>query len=318
MDRMPEENQNPMALMQSLAQNINETGTMKIGDTERSLHVNNLCKALSMAQAEFGIAKKDKKVDVKQIGMRYNYADFTSIVRASRPALAKHGLSVCQPSYFADGAVVVTTMMLHDSGQFMASTIRLKVADADPKKIGSAFTYAKRYGYAGMTGVTCEEEDEDNDLEAVKTEKTAKVDAKTEPKGEKYTAIKAGSTPPKVEEPPAQQTAKPAAQAPAAQQPAQTPPPAAAAPDEVPTYVKDAREFAKVAFGPDLMRELQMGEIAKFLNGRNVGQLSAEECKAFKKLVTNRAEEIALTYWGGQRELSTLTRLVQNGGDIPF
>ena len=299
MDRMPEENQNPMALMQSLAQNINETGTMKIGDTERSLHVNNLCKALSMAQAEFGIAKKDKKVDVKQIGMRYNYADFTSIVRASRPALAKHGLSVCQPSYFADGAVVVTTMMLHDSGQFMASTIRLKVADADPKKIGSAFTYAKRYGYAGMTGVTCEEEDEDNDLEAVKTEKAAKPDGKTEPKGEKYTAIKAGSTPPKVEEPPAQQqTAKPAAQ-----QPAQTPPPAAAAPDEVPAHVKNAREFAKVAFGPDLMRELQMGEIAKFLNGRNVGQLSAEECKAFKKLVTNRAEEVAL---------------VQNGGDIPF
>lgn len=298
---------NPMALMQSY---VNDTSTMKIGDTERSLHVHNLCKSLSMAQAEYAIAKKDKKVDVKSINMKYNYADFTSIVRASRPALSKHGLSICQPSYFADGSVVVTTMMLHDSGQFMASTIRLKVTDADPKKIGSAFTYAKRYGYAGMTGVTCEDEDEDNDIEVAKAEKADKSEKNTTTeKSGKYTAIKTGGDVPVVPAASQKNTAKAVTTEPA-QQPDQQPkaetatqqpqqPPAQ--PAEVPAYVAEARAFAKVAFGPDLMREISSGEIAAFLKGRSVADLTEDECKSFKFIVMQRGEILAMQSAGEQQ-----------------
>ena len=123
--------------------------------------LNELAAALCKAQAEIEGASKDSTNPF----FKSNYADLASIWTACRGPLTKHGLSVVQlPGRFADGCVEVTTMLLHESGQSITSTISTPVpqatnkkgeviAPADPQIVGSAITYLRRYSLAAMVGV---------------------------------------------------------------------------------------------------------------------------------------------------------------------
>jgi hypothetical protein len=53
-------------------------------------------------------------------------------------------------------------MLCHESGQFIASTYRLKPAKEDPQGYGSALTYARRYGLAALLGIVADDDDDGN------------------------------------------------------------------------------------------------------------------------------------------------------------
>jgi hypothetical protein len=125
---------------------------------ERSEHLNELAAALCRAQAEMDDAEKVKA----NPAFRSKYADLGAVWDAAKPALTKHGLSVaqfCEPG--PDGTLMLTTMLLHASGQFISGTAMLPLAKQDPQGYGSALTYARRYGLAAMVGV-CPEDDDGN------------------------------------------------------------------------------------------------------------------------------------------------------------
>jgi hypothetical protein len=52
---------------------------------------------------------------------------------------------------------------MHESGEFMEGTLDLDPADRSPQSLGSAITYARRYGLGAMLGVATDE-DEDGKL----------------------------------------------------------------------------------------------------------------------------------------------------------
>ena len=108
------------------------------------------------------------------------YADLASIMVESLPILTKHDLSISQfPDTTADYQAALTTILMHNSGQWIRSTIPLPVSKItttkktspektivedgyDPQEYGRALTYMRRYGYAAVLQIVIDEDDDGN------------------------------------------------------------------------------------------------------------------------------------------------------------
>lgn len=115
-----------------------------------------LATALSAAQAEISPAEKDSL----NPHFKNKYADLTSVWAACREPLSKHGLSILQSPSFAEGRMVLTTRLMHKSGQWIEDELSIKPAQDTAQAIGSCITYAKRYALCAMVGVVADEDDD--------------------------------------------------------------------------------------------------------------------------------------------------------------
>jgi hypothetical protein len=59
----------------------------------------------------------------------------------------------------AEGGVAVETMLLHTSGEWISSTLRLPATKQDAQGYGSAITYGRRYGLMSICGVPADDDD---------------------------------------------------------------------------------------------------------------------------------------------------------------
>lgn len=88
------------------------------------------------------------------------YADLSTVVQTVTPIIAEHGLSVTQlPDYDGDRDLL-TTRLLHESGQWIEASMRLLPIKSDPQAQGSAITYARRYAYCAVLGIVADEDDD--------------------------------------------------------------------------------------------------------------------------------------------------------------
>jgi hypothetical protein len=117
----------------------------------------NIAPALVKAQAEIKSAVKDST----NPHFRSKYADLGSVVDAVKPALLKHGMAFLQGVHDAVDGVAVETMLLHTSGEWISSTMRIPAVKQDAQGYGSAITYGRRYGLQSMCGVPAEDDDGD-------------------------------------------------------------------------------------------------------------------------------------------------------------
>ena len=123
-----------------------------------------LFEALAKAQMEMEVAKEDSKNPF----FKSSYADLASIVKASRPFLAKNGLAVLQRLIPDDnGQLNLYTRLCHASGQWMESRMAVSPPKQDIQTIGSYITYLRRYNYASIVGVVASEEDDDGETAMV-------------------------------------------------------------------------------------------------------------------------------------------------------
>lgn len=137
---------------------------------ETSPTIGELAKALANAQLEFSPVIKD----VKNPYYGQMYADLSSVIKATQPALAKHGLVVIQTpeTNIEAQEAVITTRLCHASGEWLQSALILPATMQgkggeprfDAQSIGAATTYGKRYGYQGIVGVCAEADDDGNAL----------------------------------------------------------------------------------------------------------------------------------------------------------
>jgi hypothetical protein len=125
--------------------------TMTTWSPERSA----LAKAMAKAQGDLGPVLKDKT----NPAFKSKYADLGAVLEAILPALNRAGLSLIQsPSY--DGSLVgVTSVLLHESGEWMEATLHMKPVKMDPQGIGSCITYARRYAALAIAGAAPEDDD---------------------------------------------------------------------------------------------------------------------------------------------------------------
>lgn len=122
----------------------------------RSESIEKLAEALASAQAEIKDAAKDKE----NSHFRSKYADLASIWDACRLPLTSHGLAVIQTTEPGEsGGIVLETTLAHTSGQWVSGAIPVNCDTKNPQAIGSALTYARRYGLAAMVGVCPDDDD---------------------------------------------------------------------------------------------------------------------------------------------------------------
>ena len=108
------------------------------------------------------IAKSSKAEIPTKAGGKYSYAyaGLAEHLDAIRPVLAAHGLAVLQPtSNTEQGVPIVSTVVMHVSGQYISSTLAMKPSNADAQSVGSAITYARRYALAATLSIATEDDD---------------------------------------------------------------------------------------------------------------------------------------------------------------
>ena len=91
---------------------------------------------------------------------RSKYAPLDSVLEAVLPALSAEGLSISSGLVEEAGAWRVLTTLSHVGGGWRVS--RFPVADLAPQKVGSALTYAMRYGVSALLSLAAEEDDDGN------------------------------------------------------------------------------------------------------------------------------------------------------------
>lgn len=134
----------------------------------RSEQLNELFAALAKAQAEMPMAGLTSNNPY----FKSRYANFAEIVKASRPALTKNGISVMQRKSFKDdGVELLHTMLCHISGQWIESISPVIPPKNDIQARGSYITYLKRYDYASLVGVITGDEDDDGEAAMVEVRK---------------------------------------------------------------------------------------------------------------------------------------------------
>ena len=122
----------------------------------KSEQINELAAALAHAQGQMEAAKKDADNPF----FKSKYADLASVVEAIRGPFAEHGLAYVQLPERCEGQeVAVETILMHASGQWIASTTVVPVTKQDAQGFGSALTYARRYGLQAIAGVAAEDDD---------------------------------------------------------------------------------------------------------------------------------------------------------------
>src|SRR5690606_18567750 len=111
--------------------------------------------ALSLAQGEIENASKN----AANPHFKSKYADLAEILNTTRPAFAKHGLSLSQFPGSDRPLASVTTLVAHSTGGYISAGSSCVPAKSDAQGIGSATTYLRRYSAAAAAGIAQEDDD---------------------------------------------------------------------------------------------------------------------------------------------------------------
>lgn len=128
---------------------------------DKSISIQSIAKALGAFQSELPTINLDREVEVKTKtggSYKFRYATYRNIVETVKPLLAKHHLSF---THLVEPDGSVTTMLLHESGEFLTSTLTIK-GEQTAQGIGSCITYAKRYSLSSLLGVVADDDDDGN------------------------------------------------------------------------------------------------------------------------------------------------------------
>ncbi len=137
--------------------------------SNRSMDIKELAVALTKAQSVMEVANLNRTNPF----FKSRYADLMAIVQASRPALTANGLCVIQNIvHLDDDSSTLYTILLHVSGQYIESKMRIAPTKNDIQTISSYTTYIKRMAYASLIGVVTGDEDDDGEMAAAETRNT--------------------------------------------------------------------------------------------------------------------------------------------------
>lgn len=120
-----------------------------------SQSITNIAVALLKAQKVMGGAKKGATNPY----FKSKYADLGSVLEACKEPLNENGVVILQP-HVTENSDYVETILLHESGEWISSSTRIVCAKVnDPQALGSAISYARRYGLQSLLSMPAEDSD---------------------------------------------------------------------------------------------------------------------------------------------------------------
>lgn len=136
--------------------------------------------ALSAALAKAQADMKNPGFDSQNPHFRNRYASLAAVREAVIPALTKNGLAVTQHLSLTENGMGCTTLLSHESGEWIESTLELPLSKADAQGAGSAATYARRYALMAVCGVVGDDDDDGNQAAAAAPKISEAIKAKLE------------------------------------------------------------------------------------------------------------------------------------------
>ena len=124
----------------------------------KSETIDALAGALAKAQGEIDTADKSAKNPF----FKSSYADLPSVWAACRKQLSKNGLAVVQRMDTSENGMILESVLMHSSGQWISSTYPVNPVKNDPQGLGSAITYARRYALMALVGVVADDASDDD------------------------------------------------------------------------------------------------------------------------------------------------------------
>ena len=149
-------------------------GTMVWRPTPRKVQfsttVGEIFPALVEAQKEIGVAHKGSRNPFFQS----TYADLTAVLEVCKDAMNHNGLAILQPISTGEKGVVVTTLLIHTSGEWLSSSVDFPVGKLDSQEYGKAISYGRRYSLLSFLSIPTEAETmKDDDGETARKETPA-------------------------------------------------------------------------------------------------------------------------------------------------
>ncbi|NBU80762.1 MAG: hypothetical protein EBS55_03840 [Flavobacteriaceae bacterium] len=105
---------------------------------QQSNTIAELAKALVLFHVKVDTIKKDAKNPF----FKSTYASLPNILEGINEPLIESGLSVAQ---FPSGENGLTSILLHESGEFISAEYQMRPVKDDPQGRGSCITYQRRY-----------------------------------------------------------------------------------------------------------------------------------------------------------------------------
>jgi hypothetical protein len=122
---------------------------------QQSNTISELAKALVLFHVKVDTIKKDAKNPF----FKSTYASLPNILEGINEPLIESGLSVAQ---FPSGENGLTSILLHESGEFISAEYQMRPVKDDPQGRGSCITYQRRYALASILGLNIDEDDDGN------------------------------------------------------------------------------------------------------------------------------------------------------------
>lgn len=117
--------------------------------SNKSEKIDQLAAALAKVQSTMKGAVKDAHNPF----FKSRYADLESVWDACRKPLNDNSLAVVQTMGETANGPTLTTTLVHASGQWIEGSQPVMAKAMTPQDLGSAITYARRYGLAAIVGV---------------------------------------------------------------------------------------------------------------------------------------------------------------------
>jgi hypothetical protein len=128
------------------------------GNMNKSESIKNLAVALSHAQAKM----PKVKFDAVNPFLKNKYATLGAVIETAKPILAEFGFSIAQFPVSQAMQIGVTTILIHESGEFIEDTIYMTPEHGkgvnDAQSAGIVISYLRRYAYVSILGIFAEED----------------------------------------------------------------------------------------------------------------------------------------------------------------
>lgn len=118
----------------------------------------NLAAAFVKAQGQL----KNPPKDSNNPHFKSKYADLPTVLDTVRPVLAANNLAVLQTVETAGTSPVLTTTLLHASGESIEATVVMLLDKSNAQGFGSALTYYRRYALCALLGIAGDDDDDGN------------------------------------------------------------------------------------------------------------------------------------------------------------
>lgn len=140
-------------------------------------NIADLAAALAAAASGLDNVRKGHRAQGGKRGS-YSYASIADVVAQVSPVLARQNLVIVQGQTREAEGICVETRLLHSSGQWV-ETDTLVPADRQggPQGVGSAITYARRYGLLAILGIAAEDDDAIKAREAEEARRAREAEA---------------------------------------------------------------------------------------------------------------------------------------------